>query len=324
MTGQPEADLPFTRYFKLVCCPLCGSSEGEIKYPIDAHYLYSHTRVDVSGYQIGVAVCSKCEHQFIQPCPTRDFLTLFYASYMSAAKSGFYKARQAGAIPDVFRLYYSPWLDEIRKMQEAAKPTLLDIGCGLGMFLRLAREKGFHVVGIEPNAEAVERLAKVFSITAYNSLLEDYLPKEKFDVVTMWDLLEHLAEPKVAIEKVFSMLNHGGLLALEIPIRDSLLHWAAKGLFWASFGKVRRPLFLTYGVHHLQYFSEGAVVSFLVDQGFEVIRSRRTETSLDALRKKSGGIKSVLYNLSLNVLFVVARLIRRQNKLVIIARKGAN
>lgn len=316
--------MPFTRYFNLVCCPLCGSSEERIKYPIDAHYLYGHTRVDVSGHQIGVAVCSKCEHQFIQPCPTRDFLTLFYASYMSAAKGGFYKARQAGEIPDVFREYYSPWLDEIKEMQDVAKPTLLDIGCGLGMFLRLAREKGFRVVGIEPNDEAVERLSKEFSIMAYNSLLEDYSPEEKFDVVTMWDLLEHLARPNMAIEKAFLMLNRGGLLVLEIPIRDSLLHWAAKGLYWVSFGKVRRPLFLTYGVHHLQYLSEKSVVSLLVEHGFEVIRSSRAETSLDALRKKSSGIKHVLYNLSLNVLFVVARLIHRQNKLVIIARKSTH
>ena len=63
---------------------------------------------------------------------------------------------------------------EIRSILDVNVPKLLDVGCGLGMFLRLAREKGFQVYGIEPNAEAVERLEKRCSIKAYNTLLEDY------------------------------------------------------------------------------------------------------------------------------------------------------
>jgi len=311
----------FDQYFNWESCPVCGGLSGPIIYPIDIQYLAGHSGLDVSTDQIGVAACQTCAHQFIQPSPSPQFLTLFYASYMSAAKNGFYEARHAREIPVSFREYYSPWLKKIQSVLKRPTPTLLDIGCGLGMFLRLARESGFEVRGIEPNAEAVERLASEYSIEAHNTLLEDYSGDETFDVVTMWDLLEHLARPNAAIEKVHSILNPGGLIVLEVPVRDSLLHWAAKTLYRLSFGRIRRPLFLTYGVHHLQYFTAKSMSALLNEHGFDVLDNRRDETNLEAVRRKSGGFKSRLYNSSLNVLFWLARFLGKQNKLVVIARK---
>jgi len=104
-------------------------------------------------------------------------------------------------------------------------------------------------------------------------------------------------------------------------VRDSLLHWLAKGLYRFSAGKIKRPLFLVCGFHHLQYFSEKSVISFLEDQGFEVVYAERAETNLGALRKKKGGIKSLVHNQALYGIFSMAKLLRRQNKLVIVARK---
>lgn len=54
-------------------------------------------------------------------------------------------------------------------------PVLLDVGCGLGMFLRLARDHGFTVRGLEPNTEAVERLQAEYEIFVHNTLLEELL-----------------------------------------------------------------------------------------------------------------------------------------------------
>ncbi len=314
-------EIAFNNYFTWMSCPLCGGSVSKVFYPIDKKYLVGHTGVNVSGHEIGVAICPTCMHQFIQPLPTPKFLELFYSSYMSAAKNGFYRIRKSKYIPAVFENYYAPWLEKINKHSNNSELKFLDIGCGLGMFLRLARAKGFEVRGIEPNSEAVEYLAREHSIKAYNTLLEEYSGEEKFDTVTMWDLLEHLAKPKTALEKVRSILNPDGLLVLEIPIRDSLLHWTAKALYRLSFGIIRRPLFLTYGVHHLQYFSEKSIVSFLELNGFTLLERKRAETSLEALKKKQDGLKSSLYNISLYLMFSLAKLIGKKNKLVLIARK---
>ena len=308
-------------FFNETSCPLCDCNKVEITFPIDLKYAESLSGVNLDGLVIGVATCTGCSHQFIQPVPTAEFLQKFYFSYMSSAKHSFYLERNSNYIPISFRDHYGPWLDEICDQLRQSRPVLLDVGCGLGMFLRLARDKGFKVFGIEPNAEAVDRMAIDHSLVAYNTLLEDYSESETFDVVTMWDLFEHLSQPKDAIKKVHSILNPRGLIVLEIPIRDSLLHWLAKLLYKLSFGAISRPLLLICGIHHLQYFSKASIISFIEEHGFKVLAAERRETNLSALKKKENGVIPVLYNISLMVLFFFARLIHKENKLIVVARK---
>jgi len=88
-----------------------------------------------------------------------------------------------------------------------------------------------------------------------------------------------------------------------------------------SFGRIQRPLFLTYGVHHLQYFCSSSIVEFLEGEGFTVELVHRGETELSSLMRQ-GGIKSTLYNVALKTLFTLASLFKRQSKLILIARKN--
>lgn len=138
----------------------------------------------------------------------------------------------------------------------------------------------------------------------------------------MWDLLEHLAHPTKAIKQVHAMLNPGGLLALEVPVRDSLLHWIAKASYRLSFGWIVRPVYLVCGVHHLQYFSERSVKVFLEQCDFQVIECCRAETDISALKRNNPGLKSRAYNMILETLFFLARILKKENKIVIIAKKN--
>lgn len=112
-------------------------------------------------------------------------------------------------------------------------------------------------------------------------------------------------------------------LPLHLWFLAIYLHWTAKALFRLSLGRIKCPLFLTYGIHHLQYFSEDSITSFLKQHGFDVLVVRRSETSLAALSKKGSGMKAIIYNLSLRSMFIFARLLGKQNKLVLIAQKAA-
>lgn len=78
-----------SNYFQKVSCPLCGKT-GKRVYPVDTDYAFGVSGVPVQKEKPGVARCCSCGHQFIQPCPTSAFLSLFYSAYMSNAKSGFY------------------------------------------------------------------------------------------------------------------------------------------------------------------------------------------------------------------------------------------
>lgn len=307
-------------------CPLCGSPNVLKTYPIDLDYAAEMAGRTVDD-EFSVAQCQTCCHQFICPSPSSNFLEAFYSSYMSAAKSGFYEARYSASIPNSFRNYYGQWLDKVLFLRQGSSGNLLDIGSGLGMFLRLAREKGFHVAGIEPNAEAVEYLAREYDIAVSNSLLENYIGTQQFDVVTMWDLLEHLADPRMALSKIKTILKPGGIMVLEIPVRDSILHWAAKIAYSLTLGVVKRPLYLTYGVHHLQYFSEKSIISFLAENGFETLDYVRSETDFEAVKRKpsvglASRVKVTLFNGAIASLLTLARITGRRNKIVVFAKNN--
>jgi len=308
--------------FKFVRCACCRSKARERKYPIDDIHPSNLSAIDIKPYSVGVAVCPSCSHEFIQPQPQPLFLKAYYSKYVSNSRFGFYKERSKQYIPKQFKAHYQPWLNLIEQML-GRKGRLLDIGAGLGMFLRFAHEKGFEVYGIEQNSKAVEIMQK-YGIPAVNSPFEDIEIQEHFDVVTMWDLLEHLADPRFSLEKVSKFISQDSLLVLEIPARDSLLHNLAKFLYSASSGLIRKPLYLVCGLHHLHYFSKKGITNLLHETGFKVELIERRETEIMSLYKGKPGKRSfsdILYNIALVSIFFLARILKRQNKMIIFARK---
>lgn len=313
-------------YFSEVNCSCCGSSSKQRLYRVDMAYAQAMSGIAIEKPFPEVCRCDNCGHQFINPEPNDQYLAQFYSNYMSRAKTGFYRDRYSEAIPESFRDKYSPYLRQIESYVEMPS-RLLDIGSGLGMFLRLAKEYGYEVEGLEPNTESANRVNQEYGIKVNNMLLSrfDVSDIEAYQVVTMWDLLEHLRDPQKALEGVANIMSDNGVLVMEIPVRDSVLHYTAKMLYKASFGRISRPLYLVCGVHHLNYFSEQGIRRLLEDKGFRVLRAERTETNLQSLRR--GGAQSSgaqrIFNMALSAMFSIARLLRMQNKLIIYAKKLA-
>jgi len=91
---------------------LCNGERVNIRYPIDEEYLSRHTGLALDNKAMGVAIRGDYGHQFIYPSPKKKILSLFYRSYMSSAKNGFYQARKEEEIPVVFRDYYESWIEK--------------------------------------------------------------------------------------------------------------------------------------------------------------------------------------------------------------------
>jgi 2-polyprenyl-3-methyl-5-hydroxy-6-metoxy-1,4-benzoquinol methylase len=317
-----EPSNSFREMFVACSCPCCGGN-AKTCFPIDSDYASQMSGIPLKHVDIGVAVCSDCTHEYINPVPDERFLKAFYSNYMSSAKSGFYRERSADDIPLCFRVRYEPWL-MILKSLVGERCSLLDVGAGLGMFLRLAREHGFKVQGVEPSLDAAVALQANHHITVINSFFEQVELHDKVDVVSMWDLLEHLANPRYALGKAAGLLNADGILVLEIPARDSLLHDLAKVLYRISAGRIRRPLYLVCGVHHLHYFSQVGISGLLEECGFKVKQVHRGETELESLYRGRQGKRSaaeLAYNASLTLIFWLARQLGRQNKLIVFAQR---
>jgi SAM-dependent methyltransferase len=142
---------------------------------------------------------------------------------------------------------------------------LLDVGCGSGRFLARASALGYVVTGLDFNPVAVQVARSRFGLLdVHCTSLQEFRtrnPHRYFDVVTAFEVLEHVEDPRGFLQTVFDLLRPGGFLALSVPFRDR----------WPRFG-VHDALDLP--PHHLTWWSKRAITEAL----------RRTELRVRHIR----------------------------------------
>jgi SAM-dependent methyltransferase len=99
------------------------------------------------------------------------------------------------------------------------KGKLVDIGCGNGWFLEIA-SKYFSAAGVEPNNSLLNFTSKKLKINVYNQI--DSLKKDEYDVITLFDVIEHVSKPMEYLEKISEKLKKGGIILIYTPNKDSL------------------------------------------------------------------------------------------------------
>lgn len=162
---------------------------------------------------------------------------------------------------------YHNVLDE----KPAAGGRLLDIGCGDGTFLYLAKEY-WDVWGMDINDGIIEYgrkrygLPNLFSMS-FEKFMETF-PNERFDVVTMFEFIEHEEDPAGLVQSVKKILNPGGYFALSLPNRDR---------YYST------TLDFDYPPNHLTRWSKKAIQNFLTKNGFTVLKHKTTPVSYEAI-----------------------------------------
>jgi 2-polyprenyl-3-methyl-5-hydroxy-6-metoxy-1,4-benzoquinol methylase len=156
---------------------------------------------------------------------------------------------------------YSLWkkVRLIRKYGTEEK-TLLDVGAGTGDFLLTAKESNWDVDGVEPNNEAKMR-AKEKGIDLYSSL--GTLVKRKYNVITLWHVLEHLPNLENQIRQLVSLLNENGTLIIAVPNFRSYDAWYYQK-YWAAYDVPR----------HLWHFSKETIEKLFSDHGMKVVKTK--------------------------------------------------
>lgn len=178
--------------------------------------------------------------------------------------------------------YYEPWdrQDRLRRLiwarrlavVRAAVPApgrLLDVGCGTGTFLHLARRHGWEVAGTEFSAFACGA-ARAAGLSVHEGEVWDAtLPPQSFDVVTSWHVIEHARDPRRVLEECRRLLRPGGWLFLATPnLRDRFFQAA----YLAARGR-RPPLFVPDEREpHLYFFDRDSLRRLAAEAGLQVIR----------------------------------------------------
>jgi SAM-dependent methyltransferase len=198
--------------------------------------------------------CSACGLVSVDPLPTpQDALALYDTAYF---RGGTGYRDYVGEEP-VFRAEFRRRLRRIRAA--GGKGRLLDVGAATGACLLEARDQGFQAQGIEPS-EPIARMARSRGLDVVTSAVESavYAPAS-FDVVSCFDVLEHLVDPLRALRRIHGWMRPGGILSVTVP---------NFGGYWSQLTRTKWP-FLT-PTEHLHYFERASLRRLLARGGFRV------------------------------------------------------
>lgn len=159
--------------------------------------------------------------------------------------------------------------DHVRFVEKAlaespAKGPVLDVGCGGGLFLRLLRERGHKVLGLDFSLEAASTAWRRNRVPVVcGSLGKAPLPQGAFRAITMFHVLEHLFDPAGYVEEAYRLLTPGGSLVVQVPNAAS---WQFL-LFGQNWNGIDVP-------RHLVNFKEKDLTGLLESAGFVIQRRK--------------------------------------------------
>lgn len=156
----------------------------------------------------------------------------------------------------------------VRCIEETIGPSLergrlLDVGCYTGLFIEAAQERGWEALGVEPCHWAVEEGHRRGLAMVEGTLGEVSLPAESFDVLTFWDVVEHLSDPRSTLTEAWRVLKPGGWIVIQTMNVES---WPAQllGRHWPWLMEM-----------HLTYFSPHTLGCLLEQVGLTPVKAMR-------------------------------------------------
>lgn len=225
---------------KPLTCAICGARSPQFFMRKNKCTLYA---------------CTACKLWFVYPIP--NVALVYTEEYFTGAHQGF------GYVDyDRDKEPMTPTFEKYLKRIEAYVPNrgrLLDIGTATGFFLSIAQRLGFDPYGVEMSDYAAEQ-AREKGLPVITGTLSDISPAPLFDVITILDVIEHVADPRVEIMRVHELLREGGIFAINTQDTGSL---------YARI--LRKRWHLITPPEHLYYFNRENLSLLLKQCGFEVL-----------------------------------------------------
>ncbi|MDJ0754082.1 MAG: class I SAM-dependent methyltransferase [Ardenticatenaceae bacterium] len=246
---------------KEVHCNLCGQNDYSVRYPAtlgrEDHHApdaraFRCTSLDY-GRHAQIVTCNKCGHVYANPVWDEDELLMLYGDVEDTT----YIEERIGRV-----LTFQKHLKAFEKITGPGNGrTLLDVGAYIGVFVDVACQAGWNASGVEPSAWAVEIARQQHLPILHGTLDHPDLAANSFEAITMWDVIEHVADPAGELAKAYKLLKPGGYIAVHTMDIDSLLS-RLLGPRW--------PWLMTM---HIQFFSQRTLATMLEKVGFEIVWS---------------------------------------------------
>lgn len=196
---------------------------------------------------------------------------------------------------------------------------LLDVACGSGAFLSIAKQRGWACEGVELSETLAASCERNTGVPVSSGRFEDAdLDAASYDAVTLWDIIEHVIDPVACLRKAQALLRPGGVLLVCTPDENSLLARIGEVLYRSSAGRVRGPALALHPRYHTYFFRRRGFVRLLAGLGFDVIGAYS-----QAAYFEHSPLASRAEKLAIAGIERAAGLIDARYEFVVVARAGA-
>jgi len=168
----------------------------------------------VKGFD--VIECESCGFTHVVPLPTVEEMAQYYSEEFLAKRPLYVDVIREDL--EWWRMVYAEQYALFEKYLPAKRRRILDVGCGLGFFLQLGKERGWETLGIEPSRQA-SKYARGLGLEVMNDVLGEEQSRGlgTFDVIHMHEVLEHVSNAIGMVRLCSELIEPGGLLCVTVP-----------------------------------------------------------------------------------------------------------
>ncbi|HPX77089.1 MAG TPA: class I SAM-dependent methyltransferase [Bacteroidales bacterium] len=206
--------------------------------------------------------CQSCGLVFMENIPTIEELNTHYSKYSYSSE---------GYLSPLTVQSYNFLLNKFEPYRKTNK--ILDVGCGRGWFLQEAKKRGWNVYGTEYSDEAIKICKSNGLEMKEGQLKHDTFTAEEFDIVTSFEVMEHINNPLEETNYIYNFLRKGGMFYITTPNFNSYLRYYLK----SDFNVIAYP-------EHLTYYTRNTMKKLMKKQGFTPLKILTTGISVSRLK----------------------------------------
>lgn len=296
------AEVIDSKLMPLKKCPLCHGTERKRLFDLDLY---------------GVFECAYCRLRYIDPCLSPEGMQYYYSSDERLLElNPFHRSYYVYGDPSSDSRTVLDFKRTLDALGTSGK-KIFDVGCGNGLFLAVAQKRGWKVSGCEPSKSNVALAKSKFGLDIDWADFDRFDPKnEKYDVVSFWDILEHLTDPHAFLQKAVGMLNPGGRIVVGGPHDRSFLRILASFVYRVTVGRVRAPLKKAYLLEHVTYYTVGTMKNLFAKHSFEPQCFFMSSTDLEKYHL------APLEKIMASAVLTAGNLFGLQNRMIAVFRAG--
>jgi len=246
-----------SEFMEHITCDLCGQDNYLVVYKgtlkeeegtaANVFKSSGHARSEDT-----IVKCNNCSLAYVNPRLKAEKIISGYTQGSDDAFVSQIKGRESTSLAG------------IKYIEKFSRPgKILDIGTAGGTFLAIAKKRGWQVYGVEPNKWLCDFAQKHYGIYIQPGTIDNLnYPDGHFDVISLWDVLEHVPNPTEVLQKCHRLLKPGGYLYLNYPDYNSYASRVMKG----------RWIFLLSV--HIYYFTRSTIAKMLEKTGYQTLNYR--------------------------------------------------